>query len=126
MSAAPAVEISVPATAADVRVLRTVVAGGAATSSLGMDRLDDLGLAVQEACSLILTTTVPGARLTSHVVTGATTVSVRVQSDGAAARWPPPGWSESLSATVLETLADRLVVHVVEGCATVDCDFRVT
>ena len=57
------VDLTVPATSEHLRVLRLVSASLAASIGLDVDRLDDLRIAVDELCSLLIEHAPPGARL---------------------------------------------------------------
>lgn len=57
------VEVRLPADGAFVAILRTVTAGLAARCDLTMDEIDDLRIAVDEACALLLPHATPHASL---------------------------------------------------------------
>lgn len=57
------VDITVPATSEHLRILRLVSASLAASIGLDVDRLDDLRIAVDELCSLLIEHAPAGARL---------------------------------------------------------------
>jgi serine/threonine-protein kinase RsbW len=59
------VELRFPASGAYVGVLRTVTAGLAARCRLTVDEIEDLRIAVDEACTLLLPLARPGASLTT-------------------------------------------------------------
>ena len=59
------VQLRFPADGAYVSILRTVTAGVAARSQLTVDEIEDLRIAVDEACSLLLPHARPGADLTA-------------------------------------------------------------
>lgn len=58
------VEIRLPAQGAYIAVLRTVTAGLAARLDFTLDEIDDLRLAIDEACAMLLRQAVPGHDLT--------------------------------------------------------------
>ncbi len=58
--AADVVQLDVPASAAYIAVVRTAAAGLAARVDLTLDRIEDLRIAVDEACALLLRQQVPG------------------------------------------------------------------
>jgi serine/threonine-protein kinase RsbW len=65
------VELQVPASSAFVAVLRSVTAGLAARCDLTLDEIEDLRIAVDEACALLLPLAAPGAPLrTSFTLSG--------------------------------------------------------
>src|ERR1041384_8221554 len=57
------VEIKLPAAGAYLSVLRTATAGLAARLDFTLDEIEDLRIAVDEACAMLLTQAVPGADL---------------------------------------------------------------
>ena len=59
------VELEVPASAAYIAVVRTAAAGLAARVDLTLDRIEDLRIAVDEACALLVAGTVDGAATTT-------------------------------------------------------------
>ena len=58
-----AVTITLPAAGAYLSVLRTATAGLAARLDFTLDEIEDLRIAVDEACAMLLTQAVPGADL---------------------------------------------------------------
>jgi len=69
MTTAPdEVEFRFPADGAYVSILRTVTAGLAARCQLTVDEIEDLRIAVDEACALLLPHAAPNAALTAHFV----------------------------------------------------------
>ncbi len=62
---ADVVELEVPASAAYIAVVRTAAAGLAARVDLTLDRIEDLRIAVDEACALLVAGTDEGAPITT-------------------------------------------------------------
>jgi len=62
---ADVVELEVPACAAYIAVVRTAAAGLAARVDLTLDRIEDLRIAVDEACALLVAGTDHGAATTT-------------------------------------------------------------
>lgn len=58
------VELRLPADGAYLSVLRTATAGLAARLDFTLDEIEDLRIAVDEACALLLPDAVPGASMT--------------------------------------------------------------
>ena len=106
------VELRVPADTAYVAVLRTTTAGLAARLDFTLDDIEDLRMAVGEACALVLRSASPGSDLTCrfHLGTGVLTVEVGVDAASAAA----PDL-DSFAWQVLTTLAGDASVSVDEG-----------
>jgi serine/threonine-protein kinase RsbW len=96
------VSLRVPADGAYVSVLRTMTAGLAARLDFTVDDIEDLRIAVGEACALVLPVAAPGGDLEADFrqSSGTLTVSVRVPTEG---RTEPD--YESFAWQVLSTLA---------------------
>ena len=96
--------LRLPADGAYVSVLRTMTAGLAARLDFTVDDIEDLRIAVGEACALVLPVASPGGDLDAEFrQTGSTlTVSVRVAT---LARTEPD--YESFAWQVLSTLSDE-------------------
>ncbi len=78
------VSLRVPADGAYVSVLRTMTAGLAARLDFTVDDIEDLRIAVGEACALVLPQTTPGGDLEAEfrLTPGTLTVSVSVPTQG--------------------------------------------
>jgi len=101
------VSLRVPAAGAYVSLLRTMTAGLAARLDFTVDDIEDLRIAVGEACALVLPRSVPGGDLEAefHQTAETLTVSVRVTTEG---RTEPD--YESFAWQVLSTLATEASV----------------
>jgi serine/threonine-protein kinase RsbW len=95
------VSLRVPADGAYVSVLRTMTAGLAARLDFTVDDIEDLRIAVGEACALVLPEAVPGADLVAdfRLTPGTLTISVSVPTAGARTADP-----DSFAWQVLSTL----------------------
>src|SRR3954453_172423 len=84
VSAKADVSLRVPAEGAYVSVLRTMTAGLAARLDFTVDDIEDLRIAVGEACALILPEAVAGGDLEAEFrqTPGTLTISVRVPTSG--------------------------------------------
>lgn len=93
--------LRVPADGAYVSLLRTMTAGLAARLDFTVDDIEDLRIAVGEACALVLPLSVPDGDLEAEFAQtpGTLTVSVRVSTSGPA----EPDY-ESFAWQVLSTL----------------------
>jgi len=104
------VTVSVPAKPEFVHVLRSVVASVAARASFTFDEIDDLRLAVDEACAQLLAFPPPATTLELRIAFGdAGTIEVvaSTDADAGAAIWPPEGAERTLTWQVLSALADE-------------------
>jgi serine/threonine-protein kinase RsbW len=95
------VSLRVPADGAYVSVLRTMTAGLAARLDFTVDDIEDLRIAVGEACALVLPMAVPGADLVTdfRLTPGTLTISVSVPTAG-----PRTADPDSFAWQVLSTL----------------------
>ncbi len=102
------VSLRVPAEGAYVSVLRTMTAGLAARLDFTVDDIEDLRIAIGEACALVLPEAVDGGDLEAEFwqTPGSLTVSVRVQT---ASRAEPD--YESFAWQVLTTLAAQATAN---------------
>jgi serine/threonine-protein kinase RsbW len=108
------VRVSVPARAEFVHLLRTVTGAVAAHLALSLDDVDDLRLAVDEACARLLE--LPGephtVRLDVRSMRGCIEVVLAVD---ATATWPPGGLEDTLAWRVLGALADHVRFELWNG-----------
>jgi len=109
MSQGADIDIGVPADGAYLSVLRTAAAGLAARLDFTLDDIEDLRIAVDEACSLLLAQAVPGSRLTCsfHVTDDSVTVRAAVRSRSP--RVPP---RDGFAWAVLSALASDVSFDV--------------
>jgi serine/threonine-protein kinase RsbW len=104
------VDITVPASGAYVATLRLTAASLAARCDLTVDDIDDLSLAVDEACALLLPHAVPGSELAAKFTlqSGCIAVATSVHAPHASEASPDRGgfaWS-LLSALASEVEVD--------------------
>ena len=105
------VSLRIPADGAYVSVLRTMTASLAARLDFTVDDIEDLRIAVGEACALVLPEAAPGGDLEAEFrqTLGTLTVSVRVRTDTRA----DPDY-ESFAWQVLSTLATEATAEAGE------------
>jgi serine/threonine-protein kinase RsbW len=118
LDAADAVTIAVPARAGFVHVLRSVTGSVAGHMLLTLDDVDDLRLAVDEACERLLS--LPGTPRTIRLELHAfpTRVEAIVAVD-ATAIWPPGGFEDTLSWRILGALSDHARFEIWNGCPAI-------
>jgi serine/threonine-protein kinase RsbW len=111
------VSLRVPADSAYVSVLRTMTAGLAARLDFTVDDIEDLRIAVGEACALVLPEATPDGDLEAdfRLTPGTLTITVSVPTDG-----PHTADEDSFAWQVLTTLASGA------KAATHDSRFEVT
>src|SRR5688500_20320112 len=73
-----AVEIRLPADSAYLSVLRTATAGLAARLDFTLDEIEDLRIAVDEACAMLLPQALEGAQLICRFTLTSETIEVTV------------------------------------------------
>jgi serine/threonine-protein kinase RsbW len=86
--APPRVELRIPADSAYVSVLRTATAGLAARLDFTLDDIDDLRMAVDEACGLLLPQAEPDSELTCEFTLASEELRISVTASSAAPRLP--------------------------------------
>lgn len=100
-----AVRITLPADGVYLSVLRTATAALASRLDFTLDDIEDLRIAVDEACALLLTSALPGAELTCEFELRGGLIQVCVSTiteDGQ----PPP--RDTFAWTVLTALAGEV------------------
>jgi serine/threonine-protein kinase RsbW len=96
------VSIRMPADGAYLSVLRTATAGLAARLDFTLDEIEDLRIAVDEACGMLLAQAVPDATLDCDFTLGPDSVAIAVSAICRQAR--PPA-RDTFAWTVLSALA---------------------
>jgi serine/threonine-protein kinase RsbW len=97
-----AVQIRLPAESAYLSVLRTATAGLAARLDFTLDEIEDLRIAVDEACAMLLPSAIEGSQLSCRFVLGADTLTVTVTIATSRGHLPE---RDTFSWTVLSALA---------------------
>ena len=100
-----AVEIRLPADSAYLSVLRTATAGLAARLDFTLDEIEDLRIAVDEACAMLLPQAIEMAQLTCRFELGAETLDVTVTIPTTRGELPE---RDTFSWTVLSALAGEV------------------
>jgi serine/threonine-protein kinase RsbW len=100
------VRITVPARADFLHVVRTVVGSVAARNDLTIDAIEDLRIAVDEACAQLLA--VRGSAVTVEIAPRPGGIETICSTDAEVAVWPPQGIQDSLAAQVLQGLSDTV------------------
>jgi serine/threonine-protein kinase RsbW len=99
------VEVSIPADGAYLSVLRTATAGLAARLDFTLDEIEDLRIAVDEACAMLLQHNVPHTSLTCRFDLGAAELAITVSAPTADGRAPA---RDTFAWTVLTALAGQV------------------
>jgi serine/threonine-protein kinase RsbW len=119
--------ISVPATAASIDVLRSVTAVVAGHTILGIDRVDDLRLAVSEAAGRLIRAAEQRGTLRATFAErdGGLDLQLTLR-DGATPSWPLGADADPLSWIVIDTLTDDASESLDDGepCIGLRMSFR--
>ena len=106
------VTVRMPAEGAYLSVLRTATAGLAARLDFTLDEIEDLRIAVDEACAMLLSQAVPGASLECEFTLGHDDMTIAVSVPCLAPQRPA---SDTFAWTVLTALAGSVDAHVGPG-----------
>jgi serine/threonine-protein kinase RsbW len=106
------VNIRMPADGAYLSVLRTATAGLAARLDFNLDDIEDLRIAVDEACAMLLGQAVPGSNLECSFTLSPDEMSITVSVPSLNPR-PPSG--DTFAWTVLSALAGSVAARVGPG-----------
>jgi len=96
------VQVRMPAESAYLSVLRTAAAGLAARLDFTLDEIEDLRIAIDEACAMLLSQAIPGTDLECGFELDADQVTITVSVTAAQARMPS---RDTFAWTVLSALA---------------------
>ena len=96
------VKVCMPAEGAYLSVLRTATAGLAARLDFTLDEIEDLRIAVDEACAMLLAQADPGSSLECDFTLDQSAMTIAVSADATQGR--PPA-KDSFAWTVLSALA---------------------
>jgi serine/threonine-protein kinase RsbW len=102
------VELRLPAASAYLSVLRTATAGLAARLDFTLDEIEDLRIAVDEACALLIPDAAEGAELTCLFSLARDALSVTVEVPSRTGRVPR---RNTFAWTVLTALAGEVDAH---------------
>jgi serine/threonine-protein kinase RsbW len=100
-----AVELRLPADGAYLSVLRTATAGLAARLDFTLDEIEDLRIAVDEACAMLLPDAVDGAHLVCQFAMSADSLGITVSVPTRGGRLPK---RTTFAWTVLTALAGEV------------------
>ena len=102
------ITVSVPPETGSVEVLRAVTASVAARMNMPYDGIEDLRLAVDEACAWLLGLAREATSMTLRLRPMDDRLEAVVSIDAAERAWPPPDLEQSLSWRVLSELVDTV------------------
>ena len=106
------VNIRMPADGAYLSVLRTATAGLAARLDFTLDEIEDMRIAVDEACAMLLSQAIPGSDLECDFTLGLDDMTVSVSVSSLAPRVPA---GDTFAWTVLTALAGTVDAQVGPG-----------
>lgn len=113
------ISLSVPAETGYVHVVRSVTAGVAARLAIGFDDVDDLRIAVTEACARLLSLGTAGRRLVIGLSPADDGLTVAIEIDAELAAWPFEGSRETLAWQVISGLVDEASEELRDGRPTI-------
>lgn len=105
----PDVELRIPADSAFLAVLRTATAGLAARLDFTLDDIEDLRIAVDEACAMVLPQARTGSDLTCSFHLGPRSLTISVAAECDAPRQPS---RDGFAWTVLSALTSTATAEV--------------
>jgi serine/threonine-protein kinase RsbW len=117
------VELRLPADSAYVSVLRTTSAGLAARLDFTLDDIEDLRMAVGEACALVLPQAAPGSDLHCEFSMGAGELTIQVEVPS---QDPIAPDEDSFAWQVLTTLATNASSSTTEDRLTITLSMQST
>lgn len=103
------VRVCMPAESAYLSVLRTATAGLAARLDFTLDEIEDLRIAVDEACAMLLSQAIPGTNLECGFELEADLMTIAVSVVAAQPRMPA---RDTFAWTVLSALAGDVDSHL--------------
>jgi serine/threonine-protein kinase RsbW len=106
------VTVRMPAAGAYLSVLRTATAGLAARLDFTLDEIEDMRIAVDEACAMVLSQAIPGSNLECVFSLGQDEMTVSVSVRSLAPRVPA---GDTFAWTVLSALAGSVDAQVGPG-----------
>jgi len=109
------IRLSVPARPDFVHVLRSVAASVAAGLDFSFDDIEDLRLAVDEACAYLLGMQEESSSLTLSIASDPGTIDVLASVDGQPARTQPSGLQATVVWHLLGALTDEARFEETEG-----------
>jgi serine/threonine-protein kinase RsbW len=108
------IHLSVPAQPEYVHMVRVVASGVASRLDYPVDQIDDLRIAVAEACAALLTAGAPDT-LDLRIAVSDRDMEIELSTDGRVSAWPPPEVENSLAWVVLSALTDEVRFEVGRG-----------
>lgn len=112
MESGDRVSVKMPADGAYLSVLRTATAGLAARLDFTLDEIEDMRIAVDEACAMLLSQAIPGSNLECAFSLGQDEMTVSVSVRCLAPRVPA---GDTFAWTVLSALAGSVDAQVGPG-----------
>jgi serine/threonine-protein kinase RsbW len=112
----PDAEVRLPAESAYVSVLRMATAALAARLDFTLDDIEDLRMAVGEACAMLLDRARPGGQLIARFRLGDDRIDVTVSADAVAPTLPD---TTSFAWQVLTTTASDVRAHASDDLLTI-------
>jgi serine/threonine-protein kinase RsbW len=109
------ITVSVPAQAGSLGVLRAVVASVAARLDFPVEDIEDLRLAVDEACGHLLGVNPRPTSIHLRLTLSGRRLDILAWADASVADWPPADQGGSITWQVLSALADDAAMVTQDG-----------
>lgn len=107
-----AVVLTVPATSRYIALIRTATAAACAQAQFTVDRLDDLRLAIDEACALLVADAPPGAELRAEFRVSGNQLDVQLRAESTTGTTPS---TNTFAWTVLAALVDDVTADCIDS-----------
>lgn len=120
------ITVTAPATADSIAILRAVAANVAARTEAPIDTVDDLRLAVAEACNRLLIGAPSADSLHMEMITAAGVLETRVMANAPAMGGLERDEASDLSWTIIRGLTDRAEHSIVDDRATITMAVRIS
>lgn len=113
------ITVTAPADAPSIAIFRMVAASVVARTETSIDVVDDVRIAVGEACNHLLTSSTEARTLFMDVALESATLRVSVAVDPAAGDMDPGSVGSDLSWTIIRGLTDEATASVIGGRSTI-------
>ncbi len=110
--------VELPGYPAMVRVVRSMANRAADLAGLGYDRIEDLGLAIDETATALLGLATD-TTLRTAMAGNARTVDFVMSVDTSTHAWPPVNWSDSIGGMVLDSIATDVTFDSDDGSSSI-------
>jgi len=124
------IALSVPADPAFIHIVRSVTGAAAARHEFTYEGVDDLRIAVDEACTRLLSISNPGSRISLEIQAEADQLRIRASIDAVEdgveprALWPTGAETDEIAWTIMRALADAVDAGSNDGTSWIELSKR--